>query len=206
MTSPLKFWSKCEVAHAASHYNTRQDLKKNNEKAYQAAHHNGWIDDVCSHMLEPSIGRRVYWTFEMTKVEALKYRTREEFNRGSCGAYGAAKRNKWLPGVCGHMTDGLRSDHNAFYIWRVPHTDIYKIGVTSFRLGLQRVREVASKIAVVPELILFRHCASAVALETSALNITEKVTGLSGFTGASEFRKMSQQHLSELCAVAGVYR
>jgi len=36
------------------------------------------------------------WTFEECKLEGMKYRNRTEFHDKACGAYHAARRNKWL--------------------------------------------------------------------------------------------------------------
>lgn len=44
-----------------------------------------------------------YWTYERCHEEALKYTSRTRFCAGSTGAYDAARRNKWLDGICGHM-------------------------------------------------------------------------------------------------------
>lgn len=45
----------------------------------------------------------IKWTFEKVTEEALKYKTRKEFQVNSRGAYGAATTNKWLEIVCKHM-------------------------------------------------------------------------------------------------------
>lgn len=44
-----------------------------------------------------------YWTLEKVKEEALKYVTRNEFNKLSKSAYLAAYRNNWIDDVCLHM-------------------------------------------------------------------------------------------------------
>ena len=44
-----------------------------------------------------------YWTFDNVKEEALKYKSRNDFNRNSKSAYLSAYRNGWLDEVCSHM-------------------------------------------------------------------------------------------------------
>jgi predicted GIY-YIG superfamily endonuclease len=49
-------------------------------------------------------GSRQKWTRKMCHIEALKYGTKSEFQKKSCGAYTAAYRNKWLEEVSSHMS------------------------------------------------------------------------------------------------------
>ena len=42
---------------------------------------------------------RGYWTKELLQEEALKYKTRNEFNKGSKGAYKAAHRKGILDDI-----------------------------------------------------------------------------------------------------------
>jgi len=49
------------------------------------------------------MGRKLKWTEEKLKEEALKYDTRIEFQKGSYGAYSAAQRRGLLEEVCFHM-------------------------------------------------------------------------------------------------------
>jgi hypothetical protein len=44
------------------------------------------------------------WTFELCKLDALKYTRRGDWKKGSVGAYGKARKNGWLYECCGHMT------------------------------------------------------------------------------------------------------
>jgi len=45
-----------------------------------------------------------YWTKERRHQEALKYKTRAAFHKGSAGAYQAALRTGCLEDICGHMS------------------------------------------------------------------------------------------------------
>ena len=44
------------------------------------------------------------WKIETCRKEALKYSSRNEFKKGSGGAYKAAYKEKWLDEICKHMT------------------------------------------------------------------------------------------------------
>jgi len=49
------------------------------------------------------MGRKLKWTEEKLKEEALKYDTRGEFSKGSESAYSAARKKGLLDDICGHM-------------------------------------------------------------------------------------------------------
>ena len=44
-----------------------------------------------------------YWTKERCHEEALKYRTKSEFNAGSTSAYSATLQNKWFDEIAEHL-------------------------------------------------------------------------------------------------------
>ena len=46
---------------------------------------------------------RGYWSIDKLKEEALKYKTRGEFQKFSLSAYSIAHKNGWLDDVCSHM-------------------------------------------------------------------------------------------------------
>ena len=85
-------------------YKTRGEFKKESVGAYLSSHRNGWLDEVCGHMVELR-KPNVYWTKENCLQESLKYKTRNKFSRGSVGAYESSRKNGWLDEVCGHMVE-----------------------------------------------------------------------------------------------------
>ncbi len=48
-------------------------------------------------------GGHIIWDKNVCKIEALKYKTRSEFENNSLGAYSAARKNLWLDEICSHM-------------------------------------------------------------------------------------------------------
>lgn len=88
-----RMWDYESVKEEALKYTRRCDFVKNSAGARQAAHNNGWMDDVCSHM-ELIMGR---WDiFENVQAEAIKYRTRKELMIGCRSASEGAYRNGWM--------------------------------------------------------------------------------------------------------------
>ena len=53
--------------------------------------------------------KRTRWTDEMLKADALKYKTRQEWNRKSCSAYTTARNRGLLDTCCAHMERGFCS-------------------------------------------------------------------------------------------------
>jgi predicted GIY-YIG superfamily endonuclease len=49
------------------------------------------------------IGSNLKWTKERCQDEALKYKTRGEFQNKSHSAYNSARKNNWLDEICSHM-------------------------------------------------------------------------------------------------------
>lgn len=90
----------------AKKYTSRHDFEKNCLGAYQACWRNKWIDKVCGHMLTRSqaVSRgQTIWTINLCHEQALRYKTKKEFELGSKNAYKAAVRNKWIDQICTHM-------------------------------------------------------------------------------------------------------
>lgn len=102
---PSGFWTKKEnCLEMALKYSTRNELKKNANGAYRSALRNGWIEEICAHMVPTNRHMPGHWDVkENCRLEALKYSIRFDFQKGSSGAYEAAKRNGWMDEVCAHM-------------------------------------------------------------------------------------------------------
>lgn len=95
-------WTYDKCKEEALKYNTKIDFREKSCGAYNAARRNNWLSDVCSHM---KVTRKPpnYWTYEMCKKEALKYKTKTNFQKNSKGAYLKSMRKKWLSDICDHM-------------------------------------------------------------------------------------------------------
>lgn len=103
---PTGYWTKKENCQAeAMKYSTRSEFKKTANGAYRSALRNGWLDEVCAHMATSQRQLPGHWDIkENCRKEALKYTIRFDFQRGSGGAYEAAKRHGWMDEVCAHMS------------------------------------------------------------------------------------------------------
>ena len=96
------FWTKEKCYDLALGCKTRTELRKKSSKAYASALKNEWFDDYTWFLSEHEArskackGRNLIWTKEMCENEARKYSCKQEFHKGSSGAYTAALKNGWL--------------------------------------------------------------------------------------------------------------
>ncbi len=188
-------WTKEMVIIEALKYTTRSEFIASNIALYKKACRNDWLDEVCEHM-EPIITK---WTKEMVYIEALNYTTRGNFQKENKGAYLASFRNDWLDEVCEHMSDGLRTDADIVYLWKIPNTNIFKIGITSKRLNKQRIKQVATAMNVDYEILGLFEVNDALKVE-SELHKTYQImpTSLPKNDGYTEFRILTSKDVSEI--------
>jgi len=129
------YWTKEKCQEESLKYNIKEEFRKYCSAAYGKACDNKWIDEICSHMSEIKKPRN-YWTKERCHKEALKYKTRTEFQNESTSAYNKSLKNKWLCEICSHMekiywtkekcreeslkyttrTEFQKKSHGAYYI------------------------------------------------------------------------------------------
>ena len=76
-------------------YKSRNEFSKNASAAYNSARKNGWLNEICEHMIE-IIKPSGFWTKEKCEIEYLKYNSKKEFRLNNIKAYMASYRNGWL--------------------------------------------------------------------------------------------------------------
>ena len=102
--NPKGYWTKKKCIIEAKKYSTIKEFREKNPKAYNAASKNGWMEDIrpfLKELLKPS----GYWTKKRCKQEALKYKTRVDFQKKSSTAYVSARNKGWLEYCCSHMIE-----------------------------------------------------------------------------------------------------
>ena len=192
-------WTHDKVKKEALNYEKRIDFYRANPSAYTYSLKNNIHNEVCSHMIQDY----TYWTHEKAKKEALRYEVRSEFERGSRGAYNYTWANGLLDDVCSHMESHSRySDNDALYIWeavgeRWNDKPIFKIGVTSKRLGETRIKQVAYTMGFEYKIHLLEDIDKAKNLEREILNKLCDTPTLTG-SGYTEFRACSYEDMDEI--------
>lgn len=102
MRKPRGYWTKERCQEEALKYNNRTDFQKKSNGSYMSSHKNGWLDEVCGHMVykqRPS----GYWTKERCRNQSLKYNTIDELRKNGKGLYNSIIKNKWVDELCNHM-------------------------------------------------------------------------------------------------------
>jgi hypothetical protein len=110
--APKWTFNKCKKE--ASKYNSRVEFQKNSNGAYSRAQLEGWLDEICKHMVRPVVHNKK-WTFEICQEEALKYKTKIEFDTQNHLCYKAAYKMGWLDIICKHMIDQVKLENTKFW-------------------------------------------------------------------------------------------
>ncbi len=118
-------WDINTLRNIAKQYSNKNEFKKNNYAAYQAALKYGFMDDITSHMISPLI----MWTKDMVQKEALKYQHKRDFMKNSRKAYQAASHNGWLEDVTSHMIPLGNLKKRMVYSFEFPDNSVY-VGLT----------------------------------------------------------------------------
>ena len=95
-------WTYEKCKEEALKYKSRYEFVKTSKGAYESSAKHKWLDDVCSHMI-PTQKPTGYWSYKNCKEEALKYKTRTEFQNNASGAYNSSLKHNWLDEICSHM-------------------------------------------------------------------------------------------------------
>jgi len=202
MQPPPISWTIDRIERESKKYNTKMEFFKGSQSAFRAAYKSGVLETVCSHMTV----LRKSWDREEV-IEALShYKTRTAAVRGNVTAYHAAHRMGLLDEACEHMQyDKHWSDNDVVYIWEAKKIDdmhLIKIGLTSLKLGDERIVKVAKSLDVVPVILAMVQVDNAYQSEQILLE-HGKLPDL-GYTGdgKTEFRLVSTQELQTIIDLA----
>ena len=197
---PKFVWTFDLVKAEVAKYAGRTQFHDANPSAAQWAVRNGFMDKLFPHRL-------TFWDFESVSKEALKFSYREEFRVGSAGAAHWAIRNGVWDTVCAHMDLASKSDYDCVYIWKPDgFDDLYKIGVTSKRLGVKRIEYVAGNNGMDVDLFYMRNTPDALRKEKEMLSLGRAATFSNDFNGFSEFRHLTDGEFLECLRIMGIER
>lgn len=94
--TPWVKWNRESCYKEALKYTTRSDFNNNSNGAYTAARKNGWLDDYTWFKKSHITHKKGYWTYDTCYQEALKFKTKKEFEKNSETAAKKAWENKWM--------------------------------------------------------------------------------------------------------------
>jgi len=125
---PNGYWTFEKCKEEALKYYTKKEFHHKSGSAYDSACTHGWLDEIQSH-LKGNRKPNNYWTKEKCKEEALKYETRNEFQRNSRSAYTASRRNFWIDEICIHMREKGTLRKRYIYSFEFDDNYVY-VGLT----------------------------------------------------------------------------
>lgn len=96
------YWTYERCKEEAKKYKTRTEFNIKAVGAYTSALKHSWLDDICKHMIMK--WEKKWASKEACSKEAVKYKTRTEFQEKSNGAYTYAMRHGFLEEICEGMT------------------------------------------------------------------------------------------------------
>ena len=120
------FFENCK--HEALKYTSKRDFQKGSNRPYFIALKNGWLDEICSHMLKIRKPKG-YWNYESCKLEALKYNSKTDFENNSPRAYNLTRMNNWINDLCSHMIPQGSLQKRHIYAYEFEDNHVY-VGLT----------------------------------------------------------------------------
>lgn len=74
-------------------YDNKEKFDRNSRGAYSSAKKNGWLDEICTHMIKID---RTKWTYEKCKDESLKYDNIKIFKKDNKNMYEKCVEKRWI--------------------------------------------------------------------------------------------------------------
>lgn len=103
-------WTNDEIMKVARLCHTKKEFREKYPKQYSYAYRTKRMNFFCFHM-QPKISLPSKWTDEAIIKEALKYKTRSEFEKGCVAAYQAAHKSGKFDELCPHLPKPTIKDY-----------------------------------------------------------------------------------------------
>ena len=88
-----KYNDKEECKKEALKYNNKKDFRLKSSSFYQSSRKNGWLEEICSHMIKPIMTPKPSkWTYELIIEKSSECRNRSEFEKKYSSGYKMAKK------------------------------------------------------------------------------------------------------------------
>jgi hypothetical protein len=189
-------WDSHTIALAAKKCDRRIDFYNTFPAAANKAKQLGILDKVCSHMTP-----EFCWDIDSVMKVAINCKTISEFKHKNRGAYAWVKNNDDDNIVFANMEKTRHSCNNMVYFWlsdmRFNGLPIYKIGITSERLGDRRIKEVAMQAGIKAEIIQLTKVSVKATIVEKELKKIGTNPKLEKFDGSTEFRAMNDEEFKQ---------
>ena len=102
-------WTKETCISEAKKYSTIKEWQLGSAGSYQAAFKKGWLNECSGHM-NRLLHKKNHWTLAACIADALKYKTKYEWQQATRSGYSIAAKNKWIEKCTAHMEpDGRKT-------------------------------------------------------------------------------------------------
>ena len=178
------YWTKARCTAAWKSCKNISEFAVLHGAAYSSVKKNGWLKEL--HIdLPPRLIHGQFNDLSLCKSLWKQCYCVAEFIQKHHGAYEAVKRNGWVDEMYQDLPPiPTFTDNDAIYIWRTGLTyrkkPIYKVGVTSYRLGTRRLSIVAKKHNTDFTILRLVKCSDAISIEKVIRKAVNKVTHLTG--------------------------
>jgi len=155
---PRNFWgTKQNVIDESKKYTTRSEFKEKSQSAYEVARKNNWLDDMT--WLTNNDGRKPkgYWKIrENIMSEAMKYKTKGEFQEKSLTAFLAAYKYGYIDEMEWLVT---RKHHKwGYWTYKTIEAEAMKYNTkTEFFNGSQTAYKAALKLGIIDDFFSFNN-------------------------------------------------
>lgn len=188
--SKLKKWDVDLVTKEAKKYATRSEFALGSGSAYNAARRLGILASLFDSQL-------LTWTEEEISKVAEGCLNKKELKRKCGSAYNAALRLGLIDVLFPeNVSTGTR---DCVYLWSVvDEPGLYKVGITSKRMGTYRIQQVAKEAKVTPELVMLCEVGyeQAKVIEREMKSMGTPYKFQSKFYGHTEFRYLTPDEVS----------
>lgn len=176
------YWTEETAKREASKYTSRWAFQKSSGGAYRFLWKRGLLEEI----FPPRNTNK--WCEDSVRIAAKGCKTRMEFKNKAPGAHKWAYNNGLLGDLFGHTDNTPLSDNNVVYLWKVEgYCNLFKVGVTSDRLGTHRIRFVCRKSGLKYESLYMFKTDRALNIEKEILSRFRQYDFNFSFSGSTEF-------------------
>ena len=176
-------WTEVTALREAEKYESRWDFQRGSSGAYRFL----WKLDLLDKVFPPLVVKS--WDKSSVREAAKGVVDRTSFKRDFPGAHKFAYNNNMLDELFGDTFNTPKCDNDVVYFWRPSgYKNVYKVGITSKRLGNSRINYVANKSGLDVAEFFFVVTDDAKQLETKVLSENSEYGFFPKFSGSTEFR------------------
>lgn len=187
----LKQWDDQLVRQESAKYTTRTEFAKGSAAAYNAARRLKIIDQLYPSLLKS-------WTEAEVRKIAKTCSSKKDLKRVCATAYNAALRLNIIDDLFENQPQVAERD--CVYLWSVKdEPGLYKVGITSHKMGEYRISQVAKEAKFSPQLVFLVKVGyeNAKVIERKMKRLGTPYKFSKKFYGHSEFRYLSPSEVAE---------